>query len=62
MSATQNINGFMIKNVSQGEWWIIDASDTRVAGPFPSELMAIEVASVFVDQPAPAVRRRNSKS
>ncbi|WP_300720033.1 hypothetical protein [Pseudomonas sp.] len=61
MLATQNTHGFLIKKVSPDEWWIIDATDTRLAGPFPTELMATEVASVLVDQPAPPARRRNSK-
>jgi hypothetical protein len=61
MSATNSINGYLIKNVSPNEWWISDSSEEKVAGPFESEQAAIEVASVLQDQPTPAARRRNSK-
>ncbi|MFJ7882877.1 hypothetical protein ACIQYF_05095 [Pseudomonas sp. NPDC096917] len=62
MSATNSINGYLIKNVSPNEWWIVAPSEEKVAGPFTSEQAAIEVASVFQDQPEPAARRRNRKS
>ncbi|MEB0204244.1 hypothetical protein [Pseudomonas sp. CCC3.1] len=62
MSATNSTNGYLIKNVSPGEWWIVDSSEEKVAGPFTSEQTVIEVASVFQDQPEPPARRRNSKS
>lgn len=62
MSAENSINGYLIKNVSPSEWWIVDSSGEKVAGPFTSEHAAVEVASVFQDQPEPPARRRNSKS
>lgn len=62
MSETNTINGYTIKQNPAGEWWMVDLANENVAGPFASEQAAIEIASVFQDQPAPPARRRNKKT
>ena len=59
---TNTINGYLIKQIGTDQWWIADASDENVAGPFTSEQSAIEVASVFQDLPAAPARKGKSKS
>ncbi|MCU1729433.1 hypothetical protein NTD86_20885 [Pseudomonas sp. 7P_10.2_Bac1] len=61
MSAAKNVNGYLIKNVSPNEWWMITPAGEKVAGPFPTEKMTVEVAEVFEDL-APPARSRNSQS
>ncbi|WP_347900663.1 hypothetical protein [Pseudomonas purpurea] len=60
MSAAKSVNGYLINQAKDGQWWVDSANGENIAGPFPSEALAIEVASVFQDQPA-APRRRNAK-
>ncbi|MFP3516982.1 hypothetical protein SB766_12375 [Pseudomonas sp. SIMBA_077] len=62
MSAIKSVNGYLIKNVSPNEWWMVDPSGEKVAGPFPSEKAAVEVAEVFEDLAGHSTRSRNSKS
>lgn len=59
MSATKHVNGYLIKNVSSKEWWMVAPSGEHVAGPFPSEKSAVEVAEVFEDLAGPAPRGRS---
>ncbi|MES2869739.1 MAG: hypothetical protein V4749_09240 [Pseudomonadota bacterium] len=62
MSDVNSVNGYTIKQVASGEWWMLDLAGEQVAGPFATEQAAIEIASVFQDQPAPPARRRNKKN
>ena len=59
MSATKSVNGYLIKNVGPNEWCMVAPSGEHVAGPFPSEKAAIEVAEVFEDLAGPAPRGRS---
>jgi hypothetical protein len=58
MSQVKVVNGYEIKKLQDG-WWLIGHDGEQVAGPFPSESSAVEVASVFEDSAAPA--RRSQK-
>ncbi|MCB2254402.1 hypothetical protein KTQ74_21020 [Pseudomonas chlororaphis] len=62
MSATKSVNGYQIKKLQDGQWWLVSAQGESVAGPFPSEAMAVEVASVFEDSAGHASSRRSPKS
>ena len=62
MSATISVNGYEIKPNEKGDWCVFNASGENVAGPFDSQQVATEVASVFQDQPAPPARRRNKSN
>ncbi|WP_314915259.1 hypothetical protein [Pseudomonas helleri] len=59
MSATKSVNGYLIKNVSSKEWWMVAPSGEHIAGPFSSEEAAIEVAEVFEDLAGLAPRGRS---
>lgn len=59
MAEVKTINGYQIKKLQDGQWWLVGIGDEAVAGPFASESSAIEVAAVFEDTPAP--RRRADK-
>jgi hypothetical protein len=59
MSEIKSVNGYQIKKLQDGQWWVCGVDDEAVAGPFTSENSAIEVAAVFQDTPAP--RRRTDK-
>lgn len=61
MSTVNSVNGYTIQQNDSGEWWMLDGANEQVAGPFASEQAAIEIASVFQDQPAPPARRRAKK-
>jgi len=60
MSAAKKVNGYLITQAKDSQWWLTGGDGEPVAGPFPTEALAIEVASVFEDTPAPA-RRRGGK-
>ena len=60
MSAEKSFNGYLIVQAKDGQWWVNSASDENIAGPFPTEALAIEVASVLQDQPS-APKRRGGK-
>ena len=62
MSAANSVNGYLIKQIQSGAWWITDSSEENVAGPFSSEQDAIAVASVLQDQPTAPARRGNKKT
>jgi len=59
MSEAKNVNGYLIKKLQDGQWWVSDASGEAIAGPFASENAAVEVAAVLQDQPKAPVRRRS---
>jgi hypothetical protein len=60
MSAEKTVNGYVIKQIGAGNWWVCASTGEQVAGPLPSEKMACEVAEVFEDTPPPP-RRRGEK-
>ncbi|TDV67615.1 hypothetical protein [Pseudomonas sp. LP_7_YM] len=53
MSEAKSVNGYQIKQLQDGQWWLIGHDEEHVAGPFASESSAIEVAAVFQDTPVP---------
>jgi hypothetical protein len=62
MSAEKSVNGFLINQVKDGQWWVASVAGENIAGPFPSEALAIEVASVLeLEHPEPK-RRGKDKS
>lgn len=61
MSDAKTVNGYAIKKLADNQWWVCGIGDEAVAGPFPTESLAIEVASVFEDTPAPR-RRSDAKN
>ncbi|TVT80352.1 hypothetical protein [Pseudomonas sp. H3(2019)] len=60
MSAAKSVNGYLINQAKDGQWWVDSVSGENIAGPFPTEALAIEVASVLQDTP-PAPKRRGAK-
>ncbi|MEB0046732.1 MULTISPECIES: hypothetical protein [unclassified Pseudomonas] len=61
MSAAKSVNGYLINQAKDGQWWVDNATGENIAGPFPSEALAIEVATVLQDQPAAPKRRGKDK-
>ncbi len=61
MSAEKTVNGYVIKQIGAGNWWVCSAAGEQVAGPMPTEKMACEVAEVFQDTPASPRRRGESR-
>jgi hypothetical protein len=61
MSEVKSVNGYLIKKLHDGQWWLVGHDAEAVAGPFASESSAIEVAAVFVDTRA-ARSRADRKS
>ncbi|MHC8320106.1 hypothetical protein ACYZT4_05320 [Pseudomonas sp. GB2N2] len=62
MSEAKSVNGFLINQAKDGQWWVDGVSGENIAGPFPTEASAIEVASVLeLEHPAPK-RRGKDKS
>ncbi|MHC8299657.1 hypothetical protein [Pseudomonas sp. ZS1P83] len=57
MSVAKSVNGFLINQAKDGQWWVDSASGENIAGPFPTEALAIEVASVL-ELEHPTVKRR----
>ena len=56
MSEAKSVNGYLI-SAKDGQWWVAGVGGENIAGPFPSEAMAIEVASVLqLEHPAPKRR------
>jgi len=56
MSEVKSVNGYQIKRLQDGQWWLVGHDEEAVAGPFAREGTAVEVASVFQDTPAPRHR------
>ncbi|MNN94805.1 hypothetical protein D3C81_2134960 [compost metagenome] len=60
MSAAKSVNGYLIKKAKDGQWWVDSVGGENIAGPFPSEAMAIEVASVLqLEHPEPKRRGKD---
>lgn len=60
MSATKSVNGFLINKAMDGQWWVGSVAGENIAGPFPTEAMAIEVASVLeLEHPEPKRRGKD---
>jgi len=60
MSAAKSINGFLINQEKGGQWWVAGVSGENIAGPFPTEALAIEVASVLeLEHPQPKRRGKD---
>ena len=60
MSEAKCVNGFLINQAKDGQWWVGSTSGENIAGPFPTEALAIEVASVLeLEHPAPKRRAEN---
>ena len=62
MSVAKSVNGYQINQAKDGQWWVDSAAGENIAGPFPTEALAIDVASVLQDQPAGPKRRGKDKS
>ncbi|SDT24709.1 hypothetical protein NLK61_00420 [Pseudomonas fuscovaginae UPB0736] len=58
MSAAKKVNGYLITQAADGQWWVAGDDGEQIAGPFATEALASEVASVFEDTPAPSAKRR----
>jgi hypothetical protein len=58
MSTEKIINGYTVKQVQEGSWWVCSAEGEDIAGPFASQAQACEVAAVLQDQPPAPTRRR----
>ena len=56
MSEAKSVNGFLIIQKKDGQWWVQSVSGEDV-GPFPTEASAIEVAAVL-ELEHPTVKRR----
>jgi len=60
MSEAKSVNGFLINQAKDGQWWVAGANGESIAGPFPTEASAIEVASVLqLEHPAPKRRGKD---
>jgi hypothetical protein len=60
MSAAKSVNGYLINKAKDGQWWVASAASENIAGPFPTEAMAIEVASVLeLEHPEPKRRGKD---
>ncbi len=60
MSEAKSVNGYLINKAKDGQWWVDGVGGENIAGPFPSEAMAIEVASVLqLEHPAPKRRGKD---
>jgi len=62
MSVAKSVNGYLINQAKDGQWWVDSVAGENIAGPFPTEALAIEVAPVLQDQPAGPKRRGKDKS
>jgi hypothetical protein len=60
MSAAKSVNGYLINKAKDSQWWVDSASGENIAGPFPTEAMAVEVASVLqLEHPEPKRRGKD---
>ena len=60
MSAAKSVNGFLINKAMDGQWWVGSVAGENIAAPFPTEAMAIEVASVLeLEHPDPKRRGKD---
>ncbi|AMB84665.1 hypothetical protein AWM79_04830 [Pseudomonas agarici] len=60
MSTAKKVNGYLINPAKDGQWWVASVDGENIAGPFSTEALAIEVATVFQDTPAPTATRRGN--
>ena len=60
MSAAKSVNGYLINQAKDGQWWVDSVGGENIAGPFPTQELAIEVASVLQDQPTAFTRKRKN--
>lgn len=61
MSDVKTVNGYLIKKLQDGQWWVCATDAEAIAGPFASESAAVDVAAVLQDQPKAARRRADKK-
>ncbi|WP_426139361.1 hypothetical protein [Pseudomonas sp. DWP3-1-2] len=61
MSDVKSVNGYLIKKLNDGQWWVTATDGEAIAGPFATEAAAVEVAAVLQDQPKAARRRSSPK-
>ena len=60
MSEAKSVNGYLINKTKDGQWAICNAAGENVAGSFPTEAMAIEVAAVLeLEHPQPKRRGKD---
>ncbi|WP_223507351.1 hypothetical protein [Pseudomonas sp. GL-RE-29] len=60
MSEAKSVNGYLINKAKDGQWAICNAAGENVAGSFPTEAMAIEVAAVLeLEHPQPKRRGKD---
>jgi hypothetical protein len=60
MSAAKSVNGYLINKAKDGQWWVDSVGGENIAGPFPTEALAIEVASVLqLEHPEPKRRGKD---
>ncbi|WP_448108058.1 hypothetical protein [Pseudomonas azerbaijanoccidentalis] len=60
MSAAKSVNGYLINKAKDGQWWVDSVGGENIAGPFPSEALAVEVASVLqLEHPEPKRRGKD---
>jgi hypothetical protein len=62
MSEAKSVNGYLINKAKDGQWWVDSVGGENIAGPFPTEAMAIEVASVLQLEHPTAKRRGKDKT
>lgn len=62
MSQEKTVNGYTIKKLQDGQWWVCVPQGEAIAGPFASEGSAVEVAAVLQDQPKAATRRSGPRN
>ncbi|MET0847845.1 MAG: hypothetical protein ABWY46_16775 [Pseudomonas sp.] len=63
MSEAKSVNGFLINQAKDGQWWIFNfGGGEEIAGPFATEALAIEVASVLQLEHPPVKRRGKDKT
>nr|WP_137817904.1 hypothetical protein [Pseudomonas sp. 2FG] len=62
MTAGKTVNGYLISQASDGNWWVCTANAEQIAGPFTTEKQAAEVAEVLQDQPPPPRRRSDPRA
>jgi hypothetical protein len=60
MALEKNVNGYLIKQLQDTQWWVCSVANEAIAGPFATEQSAVDVASVLHDQRA-APSRRSAK-
>ncbi|MHC8286733.1 hypothetical protein ACYZUD_07830 [Pseudomonas sp. XS1P51] len=62
MSVAKSVNGYLINQAKDGQWWVDSVGGENIAGPFPTEAMAIEVASVLQLEHPTTKRRGKDKT